>query len=106
MAVSSVTDAANAAGRLHEVFVAELLEEHFQPDPELKAAVKVDSASFTWDSPPPEAEDPKRKKKGKKGQKTIVTKIENTENKEEKVFTVRDIDMEIPRGSLVAIVGG
>ncbi|KAL5494990.1 hypothetical protein ACEPAI_452 [Sanghuangporus weigelae] len=104
VAVSAVTDAANATGRLHDVFVAELLEEHFKSDPELDVAVRVNSASFTWDSPPPEAEDPKKKRKGKKEQKAIVLDEEKTENRD-KVFTVRDIDLEIPRGSLVAIVG-
>ena len=89
--------------RLHDVFVAELLEDQVEKDPDLKLAVKVDSASFTWDSPPPEPEDQKKKKKVKRVPKNSDGDQEKT--KEDKVFSLKDINLEIPRGSLVAIVG-
>lgn len=105
ISVSAITDAANAAGRLHDVFVAELLDEQMQRDTTLDAALKVESASFTWDSPAPEAEGSKKNKKAKKARKPPATAQEKGEGKEDKVFSLKNVNLEIPRGSLVAIVG-
>lgn len=108
-----------ATGRLYGVFEAELLDEaHIQSD-DLDLALKIKGASFTWDSSPPEVEErTKGSGKGAKGnaaekawtrheaendtRKAAATKVKR---EDERVFKVRDVDMEVGRGQLVAIVG-
>ena len=72
MSFSAIADAANASERLYDAFVAELLDDHQSTNTELDVAVRVKAASFTWDAPPPDAEDPKKKKKGKKSKEYKV----------------------------------
>ena len=109
MAFSAITDAANASGRLYEAFVAELLEEGQVTEPNMEAAIRVEDASFTWDSPPPEETDSKnfKGKKIKKStvQQTVTTTHAETATKSENIFKINNINLEIPRGALVAIVG-
>lgn len=116
----------NATRRLYHVFVADLLETNHTIDKELDVALEVKGASFTWDSPPPEddkAEDEKKDHGGKKSSKsktkpqvkvtpqddekkpTTNTSIEDKAKKDEEVFMVTNVDLIIPRGQLVAIVG-
>ncbi|KAG1747124.1 ABC transporter [Suillus paluster] len=104
MSLSSIADAATACDRLVNVFDAETLDEAFVTHNDMNAAVKVEDASFTWDSPPPPPEDPKKKGKGgniRKGPPTPLPAPGDDAN----IFKVTDIDLEIPRGQLVAIVG-
>ncbi|KAG6900221.1 hypothetical protein C0993_001290 [Termitomyces sp. T159_Od127] len=112
---SAIADAANAASRLYGVFEAELLTETLSVDLTLDKAIEVTNASFTWDAPPPEKDTNVKQKrlpgtaaksravKSKKG----ATKIgsEKAETDSSKVFKVKDLNMCIPRGQLVAIVG-
>ena len=106
MSFSSIADARNAIGRLQECFTAELISETFERDPELKYALEVENASFTWDSPPP---DEGKEQKGKKKDRRSTSKPEPTsepkEVKEETLFKLKQIDFNVPRGQLVAIVG-
>jgi len=67
LSLSSITDAANAIGRLYDIFEAELLEKTHTIDPSLDVALEVKSVSFTWDSPPPDADDGKPGKEGASG---------------------------------------
>ncbi|KAI0268426.1 P-loop containing nucleoside triphosphate hydrolase protein [Russula aff. rugulosa BPL654] len=78
---SSIADARNAIDRLQECFTAELISETFDRDPELKYALEVENASFTWDA------------------------SEAKEVKEETLFKLKQIDFKVPRGQLLAIVG-
>ncbi|KAG6832807.1 hypothetical protein H0H92_009426 [Tricholoma furcatifolium] len=108
---SSIADAANAAIRLRGVFEAELLSETLTIEAPLDVAIEVTDAAFTWDAPPPDTTDKKKKGPGGKGSPKAVKgkeeKIpdEKTANKEDKVFKMKDLNMRIPRGQLVAIVG-
>ena len=106
MSFSSIADARNAIGRLEECFTAELISETFERDPELKYALEVENASFTWDSPPP---DEGKEQKGKKKDRSDTPKLEPTsepkEVKEESLFKLKQIDFKVPRGQLLAIVG-
>ena len=52
---------------MYGVFEAELLEKTHTVDPTLDVAIEVKGASFTWDSPPPDADDGKPGKKGTSG---------------------------------------
>ncbi len=79
----------------------------FEQDPELKYALEVENASFTWDSPPPD--EGKEQKGKKKGRPISSSKPEPTsepkEVKEETLFKLKQIDFKVPRGQLLAIVG-
>lgn len=114
VSLSAIADATNATDRLYGVFEAELLEQTLVVDDKLDSAVKVEHASFTWDAPPPDEAGSKGKKqkhhskrKEKKEKRLSVNPSPGTpENKEEeKPFEVRDANLTIPRGKLVAIVG-
>ncbi|KAI5124178.1 hypothetical protein M0805_000983 [Coniferiporia weirii] len=106
MAINSITDAANATERLYGVFVSELLAEQQNRDPNLDVAVRVKSASFTWDASPAEVEDlNKRKKDRDSNEMTTNADKEKEKMHGDSVFQISTIDLEIPHGSLVAIVG-
>ncbi|KAF9453430.1 ABC transporter [Macrolepiota fuliginosa MF-IS2] len=112
VSLSSIADAAQAISRLNDVFEAELLEETRIIDPDLDVALRVKDASFTWDAPAPIDEKSGSKKKshgpfhggaskGKPQTSKGNEKAKDTEN----VFKMSNINLEIPRGKLVAIVG-
>lgn len=120
VAFSSIADAANAIGRLYGVFEAELLEKTHSVDRDIDSALEVKGASFTWDSPPPEEDQKKHKKgrmmqssksKAKAAAKAAAQKKrgeeldEKAKNEEDRVFKMNEINMTLPRGKLVAIVG-
>ena len=109
MSLSSVADARNAIGRLQECFTAEVNSESFERDPKLTYAVEIENASFTWDGPPPdEGKEGKGKKKDRRSSKQAPVSAPApapNEVKEEVLFKLRNIDLKIPRGQLVAIVG-
>ena len=50
--MGTIADARNAIGRLEECFTAELVSEMLVQDSELKHAIEIENASFTWDGPP------------------------------------------------------
>ena len=119
---SSITDASNAAERLSEVFEAELLEKTHEVNEDLPVAIQVKGATFTWDTPPPDELDGKKKTTKKKvrfpskdntnveaaaisADASSLEKTGQQAEEEDRVFQVRDISMEIPRGLLVAVVG-
>ena len=129
MSFSAIADGANAAGRLSAVFEAELLEKTNKVDEDLPIAIEVKGATFTWDTPPPDVEH-KDMTKGQQHQKKFSSQSRSSKNnakvkaaeisanekswddkagpraeEEERVFQIRDVSMEIPRGLLVAIVG-
>jgi ABC-type glutathione transport system ATPase component len=122
--LSAIADAASAISRLYGVFEAELLEKTHTLDQTLDVAIEVQGASFTWDSPPPDADKGKLGRKStagghmmqssakakavagaaeKKRTDDIDEKAKNEE--EQRVFNVQDISMSVPRGQLAAIVG-
>ena len=105
IAFSAITDAASATGRLYDAFVAELLTETLKTDNEMESAISVENASFTWDSPPPEVSDEWKGKKGKKKGSKVAEEQKERIPKEENIFQIRNVNMSIPRGSLVAVVG-
>jgi ABC-type multidrug transport system fused ATPase/permease subunit len=116
MSFSAIADAQNAISRITPVFEAELLEETKTIDTSLAHAIVVENAEFTWDGPPPEDKKPAKGKglkarmkalrggKGKKDAAGVTPATPGTPD-EERVFALHDINMVIPRGKLVAIVG-
>jgi ABC-type bacteriocin/lantibiotic exporter with double-glycine peptidase domain len=110
LSLSSIADAATACDRLLTVFEAETLDETLVTNDDMNVAIRVEDASFTWDSPPPRPEDPKKKGKGSKmGMKMGKQKLPSTPLSapadDRNVFKITGIDLEIPRGQFVAIVG-
>jgi ABC-type multidrug transport system fused ATPase/permease subunit len=107
MSFSSMADARNAIQRLRECFTAELMSETYRRDPELPYALEIENASFTWDSPPPEEGKGKKgkKKQSRNSKQEPVSAPASTEVKEEVLFNLKNINIKIPRGQLVAIVG-
>nr|XP_019012361.1 uncharacterized protein I206_03208 [Kwoniella pini CBS 10737]OCF51142.1 hypothetical protein I206_03208 [Kwoniella pini CBS 10737] len=78
-ALSSLTDAQNAVERLTEVFEAEVRDKSHVIDISLKLAVTVSNATFSWSSK------------------------SNVES--EPGFKIEDLNLNIPRGTIVGIVG-
>lgn len=114
-------DAHNAFRRIQEVFEAESLPGEQVEDIELKNALELDDASFTWDAPPPELESGKGKGKDKKDKNKSVTATLATvptppgslpgsarasaSQEAENVFKFQKTTLQIPKGQVVAIVG-
>ncbi|OWZ63367.1 hypothetical protein AYX15_04629 [Cryptococcus neoformans] len=65
MTLSSTADALNALGRLEAVFDAELVKEEKKVDPSMDVAIRLENASFTWDSAPIEEDNMMSKLTGK-----------------------------------------
>ena len=110
MSFGAMADAANAISRLSDVFEAELLDDTLIQDPTLEFAIAVKGASFTWDSPPANTDSVVSSKKAKTAQEDWQSErtdfeAENTEKDDRDAFKVQDIDLYVPRGQLVAIVG-
>jgi len=111
LALSSATDARNAFNRLTPLFEAATLAELQQKiDPTAELAIDARGASFAWDSAPPaEVKGSKGKKKSKFGRKSGRTSPVAAEvdaaREEPKVFSMTDVNLQIPKGQLVAVVG-
>ncbi|KAG6831800.1 hypothetical protein H0H92_007477 [Tricholoma furcatifolium] len=92
-ALSATADARNALSRLKSVFHAELMEDVvFTIDPDQKHALIATDATFEWEAFP--------------SQKTEKDKTSEAEAEAEAApFKVSNIDMVVPYGSLVAVVG-
>lgn len=106
-ALSSITDARNALTRLSLVFHAELVTDAaLIIDPEQELALEVKGAVFQWESVLESKPDEKKRAGGKDTENSKVTTKEQDEKQEARVpFQVQSMNMRVPRGSLVAIVG-
>ena len=103
-----------------------MLEKTHEVNEDLPVAIGIKGATFTWDTPPaPDEVVEKNKTKSQSSSQSYSSKhninVEETtisanaksqekaglqaEDEYRVVFQVRDISMEIPRGTLVAIVG-
>ena len=102
-----------------------MLEKTHEVNEYLPVAIEVKGATFTWDTPPAPDEVVEKNKTKKQSssesysskrnidveEATISTNATSLEKarlqvgEEDRVFQVKDISMEIPRGKLVAIVG-
>jgi hypothetical protein len=127
MSLSSIADAKNAISRLREAFLAEILTQTKVIDPSLDVALRVEGpADWTWDGVPPDADvgggkghgrgggggggggkvpKKKRGKKGGGGKEKAPEVEEDKPKEEERIFKLRDIEFDVPRGQLCAIVG-
>ena len=111
MGLSAIADAQSAIERLYDVFVAELLTDTRQINPNLDVAVLVQEATFQWDGVRTDEDSGKKSKSGKRAMvkhkpaekkptETTVTPLPS-----DQVYKLQDINIAIPRGQLCAIVG-
>lgn len=112
MSFSTLVDARNAIHRLQDVFEAETITGSYTPEPELPNALEVKYASFSWDTTVQDAAEiakvPKPNGPGKKGPPSEGPDAPSPSQetpKAENLFKIQGVSLEIPRGSLVAIVG-
>ncbi|KAG8814736.1 hypothetical protein FRC17_000994 [Serendipita sp. 399] len=107
--LSAIADAASAVERLYDVFVAEVISEDRNIDPNLDVAIRVDKATFIWDGVQEEETNVKRGKHAAQGSNT--PKHTETEQKDTvdvvppEPYKLANVNLEIPRGQLCAIVG-
>ncbi|BGP17639.1 hypothetical protein JCM10213_001291 [Rhodosporidiobolus nylandii] len=109
-ALSTSADAWSAMNQLLPVFLAdELPEERFVVDKDAEVAIKVDQASFEWESSAPPAGGTGPGKKGKKEKKPKAKKDDGSESEKpavkERPSELLDIDFEVKRGELCCVVG-
>ncbi|KII89764.1 hypothetical protein PLICRDRAFT_39929 [Plicaturopsis crispa FD-325 SS-3] len=102
---SAIADAQNATSRLYDVFEAETFTDTLIHEEDLEYAIEVKGATFTWDSPPPVAEDSKKKATGAERKIAEDLAADKAKADQGNVFKMRDIDLMVPRGQLTAVVG-
>lgn len=105
MGLSAIADAASAVERLYDVFVAEIITDVRNIDPDLDAALRIDNATFIWDGSQPE--DQSTEKPKSRAERTKAKKREASPKPvpPEQAYKLQDINITIPRGQLIAIVG-
>ncbi|KIM34225.1 hypothetical protein M408DRAFT_303315 [Serendipita vermifera MAFF 305830] len=104
MGLSAIADAASAVERLYDVFVAEIITDVRNIDPDLDVALRVDKATFIWDGSMPEEPAGKSKHRAERSK----ANKEDTSPKvvpPNQVYKLQNINIEIPRGQLCAVVG-
>lgn len=104
--LSTMVDAASALKNLVPVFVAEELPEKlFEIDEQADLALEVRDATFEWETSPPPTAAGKRSK-GNQGKKVSTsTKPDQTSQKEDPPSRIEDINLRVPRGQLLCVVG-
>lgn len=113
-ALSAIADAESALTRLRKVFYAELRDDiALNIDMTLDVAVKVQHATFEWEESAPQESvgamgaGKKAGYKTKKGEdiKEKLAGIEDERKADASPFRMRDVNLVVPRGQLVAVVG-
>ncbi|KAL7419852.1 hypothetical protein Q5752_005768 [Cryptotrichosporon argae] len=113
-ALSTLTDAQNAIERLTEVFEADIMEPSDPIDPNLDVAIRAKNATFVWAAARVDEEVGAGKGgKGKGGKGRPGSKKDDAKKQAGQAepkpdgppFAIENINFEVPRGRLVAIVG-
>lgn len=103
--LSTMTDALSALTNLVPVFVAEELPEKlFEVDENAELALEVRDATFGWETSPPPASGAKGSK-GKSGKKASKAVAAEMTEKDDSPSRLEDINLRVPRGQLLCIVG-
>ena len=115
-ALSATADAKNALGRLQTTFHAQLMEDTGLPiDPSLKLALDVEEATFEWEQTLEEPDDGRKTEGSKRAHgKPARAGRPDSWSKGKKPagditpqtpFSVKNLNLRIPRGKLYAMVG-
>ena len=86
MCLSATADAMNALGRLEAVFDAEIITEGRHIDPNMKDAVRIDHASFTWDAAPVVVDDTNKKLQAKQDKANGIKTVKEPKTKTKRRF--------------------
>lgn len=121
LVIGQVVDAWQSLQRIQEFMLSEEQDEHAEFQPETKNAVEMNDACFTWERTPTQdsAESAAAKAGKKKTEKTSDTKSDaaacspeessddtaSTLVEEREPFKLQDINLEIGRNELVAVIG-
>lgn len=109
IAVSLAGDAMTAVRRLQEFFEAELSDDDIEIDLGLDVAIRTTHATFQWPTAKEGVSGNSEKKKKlwqrKKAKAKETDEQPPTPASPQEPFKIEDLDLEIPRGRLVAIVG-
>ncbi|KAI1214940.1 ATP-binding cassette transporter protein YOR1-like protein [Annulohypoxylon truncatum] len=116
LVIGQTVDAWSSMKRIQEFLLSEEQEEDVVLQPEGKNAVEMHDATFTWERTP--TQESEKEKKGKDGHPQKGTKQphkagneENTEDtastlvEEREPFKLQDLNIEIGRNELVAVIG-
>ena len=110
MVLGQVTDALTAVNRIQEFFLAEEQKEDIEQDKNMKNAIELENASFTWERlPTNEGADKNKKKSAGPPESTKATPREDTEKSGDEgiaePFKLKDITLEVGRNELLAVIG-
>jgi ABC-type multidrug transport system fused ATPase/permease subunit len=112
LVIGQVTDAWSSLGRVQELLLAEEREEEAVYKPDAPSAVEMHNASFTWERTP--TQDPettvaeaasKTTKEGNSSSAADSGEEDSTLAEEHEPFKIQDLDFEIGRNELVAVIG-
>ncbi|KAI1864810.1 uncharacterized protein JN550_008630 [Neoarthrinium moseri] len=109
--IGQVVDAWESLRRCQEFLLSEEQEDEAVFKPDHKAAVEVTNANFTWERTP--TQDPEKSVAGKEAQKKSAAKPDNAGSddtastlvEEREPFKLQDLNFEIGRNELVAVIG-
>ena len=110
-ALSNFADARSAVTRLEKVFHAELMEDiRLDIDVTMDVAIKVEHATFGWEESAPKGSPgtsgtKKDRNKDEKGRETKRGRADSEKKMDVSPFMLHDVNLVVPRGRLVAIVG-
>lgn len=109
-ALSAAADAVNAIARLEVLFEAETREVRRSAVKAADYAILAENASFGWLAAPPESTVSKRSQKKQKADKSHSGKDQEPKSEihlpaPQDPFSIQNLNLRVPRGRLVAIVG-
>lgn len=114
LVIGQVTDAWSSVGRIQEFLLSEEREEDAIFEPDLPSAVEMVHASFTWERTPTQDTTGAVASSGGKGKKDAAKEPKRPASSDEDAstlveerepFKLQDLDFQIGRNELVAVIG-
>lgn len=106
MVIGQVTDASTALQRIQEFLFAEEQKEDIERDEEMKNAIEIEHASFTWERLPTDKD---AEKPAKKTDAAAAAALKEKEEAEKEAptepFKLKDLTLEVGRNELLAVIG-
>ncbi|KAL4793767.1 P-loop containing nucleoside triphosphate hydrolase protein [Aspergillus venezuelensis] len=104
LVLGQITDAWTALNRIQEFIVAEEQKEDIHRDEHMSEAVKMESASFTWEHLAADKEADQAEKKT--GPESMPSEKPNDDStKPSEPFQLLDLNLDIQRDELIAVIG-
>ncbi|CAH0053285.1 unnamed protein product [Clonostachys solani] len=110
LVLSQAIDAWGSMGRIQEFLLAEEMEEDIIHKDDGPNAVELHNAAFTWEKTPAKEKNDEKEKDTKKPKKENAKDVPQDpepvkETSEREPFKIHDLDIEIGRNELVAVIG-